>query len=94
MNRHNLPLAWHVATDMSATGWVMIANSSNCLISPGWLASIAEGDSIINATLLYFTLLKRHKQNTLLLTVVCKVLIHSGIDGYLTLIGLISRDAL
>ena len=30
----------------------MIANSSNCLISPGWLASIAEGDSIINATLL------------------------------------------
>ena len=52
MNRHNLPLAWHAATDMSATGWVMIANSSNCLISPGWLASIAEGDSIINATLL------------------------------------------
>ena len=56
MNRHNLPLAWHAATDMSAIGWVMIANSSNCLISPGWLASIAEGDSIINATLLYFTM--------------------------------------
>ena len=37
---------------MSAIGWVMIANSSNCLISPGYLASIAEGDSIINATLL------------------------------------------
>ena len=53
MNRHNLPLAWHAATDMSAIGWVMIANSSNCLTSPGWLASIAEGDSIINATLLY-----------------------------------------
>ena len=52
MNRHNLLLAWHAATDMSAIGWVMIANSSNCLISPGWLASIAEGDSIINATLL------------------------------------------
>ena len=52
MNRHNLALAWHAATDMSAVGWVMIANSSNCLISPGWLASIAEGDSIINATLL------------------------------------------
>ena len=50
--RHNLPLAWQAATDMSAIGWVMIANSSNCLISPGWLASIAEGDSIINATLL------------------------------------------
>ena len=32
----------------------MIAYSSNCLISPGWLALIAEGDSIINATLLYF----------------------------------------
>ena len=38
---------------MSAIGWVMIAHSSNCLISQGWLASIAEGDSIINATLLY-----------------------------------------
>ena len=53
MNRHNLPLAWHAATDMSAIGWVMIAYSSNCLISQEWLASIAEGDSIINATLLY-----------------------------------------
>ena len=52
MNRHNLPLAWHAATDMSAIGCVMIANSSNCLISLGWLASIAEGDSIIKATLL------------------------------------------
>ena len=38
---------------MSAIGWVMIANSSNCLISPGLLASIEGGDSIINATLLY-----------------------------------------
>ena len=54
MNRHNLPLAWHAATDMSAIGWVMIAYSSNSLISQEWLASIAEGDSIINATLLYF----------------------------------------
>ena len=54
MNRHNLPLAWHAATDMSAIGWVMIANSSDCLISQEWLASIAEGDSIINATLLYY----------------------------------------
>ena len=53
MNRHNLPLAWHAATDMSAIGWVMTAYSSNCLISQEWLASIAEGDSIINATLLY-----------------------------------------
>ena len=52
MNRHNLPLAWHAATDMSAIGWVMIAYSSNCLISQEWLASVAEGDSIINATLL------------------------------------------
>ena len=56
MNRHNLPLAWHAAMDMSAIGWVMIAYRSNCVISPGWLASIAEGDSIINATLLYFFL--------------------------------------
>ena len=39
---------------MSAIGWVMIAYSSNCLISQEWLASIAEGDSIINATLLYY----------------------------------------
>ena len=54
MNRHNLPLAWHAATDMSVIGWVMIAYSSNCLISPGWLASVAEGDSIINAALLYY----------------------------------------
>ena len=51
----NLPLAWHAATDMSAIGWVMIAYSSNCLISQEWLASIAEGDSIINATLLIKT---------------------------------------
>ena len=33
----------------------MIAYSANCLISQEWRASIAEGDSIINATLLYFT---------------------------------------
>ena len=42
MNRHNLPLARYAAMDMSAIGWVMIAYSSNCLISPG--------DSIIKAT--------------------------------------------
>ena len=70
MNRHNLPLAWHAATDMSAIGWIMIAYSSNCFISQEWLASIAEGDSIINATLLYFTIknkcnkLKHKKQRT------------------------------
>ena len=47
--------ARHAATDMSAIDWVMIANSSNCLISPVWLASIAEGNRIINATLqLYY----------------------------------------
>ena len=38
--------------DMSAIGWVMIAYSLNCLISPLWLASIVAGDSIINTTLL------------------------------------------
>ena len=32
----------------------MIAYTSNCFMSPGWLASVAEGDSIINATLLLF----------------------------------------
>ena len=31
---------------------LLIAYSSNCLISQGWLASIAEGDSIMNTTLL------------------------------------------
>ena len=35
----------------------MIAYSSNCLISQEWLASTAEGDSIINATLLYLLML-------------------------------------
>ena len=55
MNRHNLPLTSHAVMGMSATGWVMKANSSNFLISPVWLSSVAEGDSrpIINATLLY-----------------------------------------
>ena len=56
MNRHSLALAWNAAMDMSAIGWVMIAYSSNCLISKGWLASIAEGDRIINAILLYLAL--------------------------------------
>ena len=36
----------------------MIANSSNCLISPVWLASIVEGDSIINTTALYYIYLE------------------------------------
>ena len=31
----------------------MIACSSNCLISQEWLAAIAEGDNIKNATLLF-----------------------------------------
>ena len=66
MNRHNLPLARHAATDMSAIGWVMIAYSSNCLISPGWLASIAEGDSTLNATLLYYYFQHRSKSFPLL----------------------------
>ena len=65
MNRHNLSLAWHAAMDMSAIGWVMIANSSNCLISPGRLASIGEGDSIINATSLYFILLVTHTRKAI-----------------------------
>ena len=45
------------------TCWVMIAYSSNCLISLGWLASIAEDGSKINATLLLL-LLKRWTGNT------------------------------
>ena len=43
---------------MGAIGWVMIAYSSNCLISQEWLTSIAEGDSIINATLLTIRIAK------------------------------------
>ena len=65
VNRHNLhvPLARHTATDKSAIGWVLIANSSNCLISPVWLASIAEGDSMINVvTLRYFTSGERRRR--------------------------------
>ena len=54
MNRHNLPFARHAATNTNAIGWVMIAKGSNCFISQGWMASIAEGDSIINATLISF----------------------------------------
>ena len=50
MNRHKLTFARNAATDMSAIGCVMIANSSNCIISPLCLASIAEGDSLVNAT--------------------------------------------
>ena len=47
-----VPLAWYATMDMSASGWVIIAYCSNCLISPGWLASIAVGDSVLIATLL------------------------------------------
>ena len=36
---------------------MMIANSSNCLIIPGWLAIIVEDDSIINATIMYTLML-------------------------------------
>ena len=61
MNRHNLPLARHAAMDMSATGWVMIANSSNCLISRVWLASTAVGDSKINTTFIQIVLLNHIK---------------------------------
>ena len=49
MHRHNLPLTRHAATDISATGYaILTAYNSNCLISPGWLASIAEGNNMIN----------------------------------------------
>ena len=34
-------------------GEVQLQYNSNYLISPGWLASIAEDDTIMNATLLY-----------------------------------------
>ena len=53
MNRHNLPLTRHAATDMSAVGWGNDCIQFKLSHKPGWLPSIAEGDSIINATLLY-----------------------------------------
>ena len=51
-NRHNL-------SRMQQRTWVlyvgvMIANSANCLISPGLLVSIAQGDRKLNANLLYY----------------------------------------
>ena len=57
----------HAAMGMSAIGWLLIAYSSNCLISLGWLASIVEGDSIIKGTLLYFnfTIICLHKKYSL-----------------------------
>ena len=61
MNRHNLPLAWHAATDMSAIGCIQFKLSHKP--GPEWLASIAEGNSIINATLLYnFTIIGKGVQ--------------------------------
>ena len=49
-DRHNLPLAWHAARDMSAIGW-----GNDCTqfkLSHMLMASIVEGDSMIHATLL------------------------------------------
>ena len=56
MNRHNLPLAWHAATDMSAIGWGYDCMQFKLFHKPRVAGSIAEGDSLINATLLYYVL--------------------------------------
>ena len=52
MNRHNLPLARHAATDTSPIGWGNDCTQFKLSHKPAWLASIEEGDSIINTTLL------------------------------------------
>ena len=45
----------------------MIAYSSNCLISVGWLASIAEGDCILNETLLTTLITHIYKEDAVVL---------------------------
>ena len=50
VNRHNLPLARHTATDMTTIGWGNYCKQFKQSRKPGWLASIVEGDSIINTT--------------------------------------------
>ena len=53
MNRHNLPLTRHAATDMSAVGWGNGCIQFKLSHKPGVAGlNIVEGDSIINATLL------------------------------------------
>ena len=51
MNRHNLPLARHAATDMSAIGWGNDCIQFKLSHKPRVATSIEEGDSILNATL-------------------------------------------
>ena len=54
MNRHNLPLAWHAAMDISAIGWGNDCMEFKLFHKSGvaGMDSTAEADSIINATLL------------------------------------------
>ena len=73
--RHNLPSLGMQGRNLSATSWELIAYSSNCLISPGWLASIAEGDSV---TQLSFTVLLRGHLHFFLLTT-CAVIHHAQV---------------
>ena len=62
MNRHNLPLTRHEATDMSAVGWGTDCIQFKLSRKPG-VAGLAEGDSIINASLLYYCkIISRHSQ--------------------------------
>ena len=42
MNRHNLPLAWHAAMDMSAVGW-----GTDCIQFKVSQKPSVAGDSII-----------------------------------------------
>ena len=56
MNRHNLLLARHAATDMSAIGWGNDCIQFKLSHKPSVADLNWEGDSIINTTLLYFNL--------------------------------------
>ena len=66
MKRHNLPFGRHAATDRSATGWGNDCKQFKLSHEPRGLASIVEGDSIINATLLYFTVMIAYSSNCLI----------------------------
>ena len=52
MNRHNLPLTWHAAMDMSAIGWGTDCIQFKLSHKPSVAGLNWEGDSIINTNLL------------------------------------------
>ena len=54
MNTHNLPLAWHAATDMSVIGWGNDCIQFKLSHKPGVVGLNCTDDRMINATFLYF----------------------------------------